>query len=103
MGDRVSISFKNADEESVALFSHWGGMGFVEEARGYVEDLKIAQPQSILGHGPLARREPNTVMVDFIRYLTSAMPRVEGNYYLGKDETEGDNSNNGHHIIELGN
>lgn len=100
MGDRVSISFRNGDQESVALFSHSGGEELVGEALGYVEDLKLA----VYGNGeryPLDRLEPETVIVDFIRYLTNSLPRVKSNYYLGIDETDGDNSDNGHHIIEL--
>ena len=40
-------------------------------------------------------------MVDFIRYVTKDKKRVESDLYLGKDETEGDNSDNGHHVIKL--
>jgi hypothetical protein len=29
------------------------------------------------------------------------MVRVEGNLYLGKDPSEGDNSDNGHHTVLL--
>lgn len=39
MGDRVSVSFVNGDDESVALFSHWGGMDFVKQARAYAQEL----------------------------------------------------------------
>ena len=41
MGDRVSISFKNGSEESVALFSHWGGLDFVKTAEKYIEMFHV--------------------------------------------------------------
>ena len=100
MGDRVSISFKNGDDESVTLFSHWGGQEFVEKAKAYAREL-TAERKANNQHGPLDRLEPHTVMVDFIRYVTKDKKRVESDLYLGKDETEGDNSDNGHHVITL--
>lgn len=99
MGDRVSISFFSGDRESVALFSHWSGMYLVGEAKRFAADLE--KETGSLRLGPLRRHEPCTVMVDFIRHLTSEMPRVLGNYYLGEDEEDGDNSDRGHFRIEL--
>ena len=99
MGARISIQFKNGDNKSVVLFNHWGGEEFAEEAREYVKELKeeVKDSQAM----PLHRLEPNTVMVDFIRSITKNLPRVEGSLYLAKNETEGDNSDYGHHIINL--
>jgi hypothetical protein len=101
MGDRVSISFIKDTEESLALFSHWGGMAFVDTARDYVKKLNKEVPEESMY--PLTRREPRVVMVDFIRSLFENSPkeRVRSNYYLGKDENDGDNSDNGHHKIKL--
>lgn len=107
MGDRVSISFaltekypngKTNRSESVVLFNHWGGMGFVAEAKRYAKNLE----KEMKGKGcyPLERLEPNTVMVDFIRHYFGGST-VMSNLYLGKDELDGDNSDNGHHTIEL--
>ena len=103
MGDRVSISFKNGNEESVAFFSHWDGRELPRKARAYVKHLKQYLEKREMGSGfdPLGRMEPNTVMVDFIREYTKDLPRVESNYYLGKDYSDGDNSNQGHFIIRL--
>lgn len=100
MGDRVSISFVNGRNESVALFSHWGGMGFVKEARQYLKELKkeMIKQGSMM---PLYRGEPDTVMVDFIRWYTKDEKRIESNLYLGKDETDGDNGDNGHYALRL--
>ena len=99
MGDRVSISFVNGNEESVVLFNHWDGMDFVNAAKTYVKNLKKEVGDNEVD--PLDRLEPNTVMVDFIRYITRDMKRVNHNLYLGKDENHGDNGDNGHHKINL--
>lgn len=104
MGDRISLSFRNGGEESIALFSHWGGMDFVRTAKTYVRELKLylaKRGNPVLS--PLDRLEPNTVMVDFVRALTAKLERVSSDYYFGRDGTDGDNSDNGHHIIELSN
>lgn len=101
MGDRVSIQFKNGEEKSVVFFSHWGGMEFVRVAREYAENLTVRSSGRSL---PLDRLEPSTVMVDFIRHLVTEVDilhEVSSDYYLGVDENDGDNSDNGHHIIKL--
>lgn len=104
MGNRISIQFKNGEDESPVLFSHWGGEEFKQEAEDYVTELKgEIGMKSTNGLSPLDRLEPGTVMVDFIRQTTKDMKRVESDLYLGKDENDGDNSDNGHHIIELDN
>lgn len=99
MGDRVSVSFKQGDEESVAFFSHWGGMSFVATAKKYAKDL-IKKHEGETSY-PLNRLEPRTVMVDFIRHVTKNQEAVQSDLYIGKDGEDGDNSDNGHHIIEL--
>ena len=101
MGNRVSISFRNGEEESIALFDHWGGMDRVAHAQEYVVDLKRRNGDSQVM--PLDRREPGTVMVDYIREITQDMERVESSLYVGtmKDPMYGDNSDNGHHVIDL--
>jgi len=114
MGDRVSISFRNGNEESVALFHHWGGKDFPKAALDYASKLKAElefdnEPMILT---PLTRLEPRVVMVDFIRHLwDTGWLRDEGKFalggrandsiYLGKDENDGDNSDNGHFVIDL--
>lgn len=100
MGDRVSISFKNGSEESVVLFSHWGGVALIKVAEEYSKALvnEIGTKSRIT---PLERLEPATVMVDFIRSLTASSSRVKSNLYLGATPADGDNSDNGHHVIDL--
>ena len=103
MGDRISISFKNGEAESVSLFHHWGGMSFLDEALEYVNNLTEDITNGNMDNTyPLGRLEPATVMVDFIRFLTKDMKRVNHNLYLGKDKNDGDDSDNGHYIIDLG-
>ena len=98
MGARISVAFKKGDKKSVALFSHWGGEEFADTAREYVSELKAERKGQMM---PIDRLEPETVMVDFVRYLTKDLERVEGNLYLGKDASDGDNGDYGHHDIEL--
>jgi len=100
MGARVSIQFKNEEETSAVLFSHWGGDKFPEEAKEYVKELK-EEVKDNKGSSPLDRLEPQIVMVDFIRDLTTGMKRSSSNLYLGINENDGDNSDYGHFIIEL--
>ena len=106
MGNRISISFKNDTnswkEESVALFSHWQGKDLLRQVEQYLTELKAKQteagnPQTY----PLDRLEPNTVMVDFIRWLTQEETEIKSDLYLGKDGDDGDNSDNGHFTIDL--
>lgn len=111
MGNRVSVQFVQYwkkskykgyagwDEkalarfsESVVLFSHWGGMDFVQKAKRFAKSLSV-------GNDPLGRQEPNTVMVAFIARLA----KTDGvdSLYLGCTEGDGDNSDNGHFKIQL--
>ena len=104
MGNKVSIQFKNNEDKSVILFSHWMGMSLVKIAKTYLKDLnKWLKKRNSNIIDPIQRKEPNTVMIDFIRFLTDflQLTRIEGDLYLSVDENDGDNSNNGHHIIDL--
>ena len=69
------------------------------DARGYAEHL-VQERVGI--RTPLDRLEPDTVMVDFIRHITRGMNRVESDLSLGKTQSDGDNSDNGHFVIDLG-
>lgn len=101
MGDRVSIAFRNNGVDSVTLFSHWGGREFVDKAEDYCEALIEKVKSHYLAWLPIGRLEPQTVMVDFIRSLTTGQNIVGSDLYLGKDEFDGDNSDNGHYILEF--
>jgi len=103
LGDRVSIQFINKKDafepKSVVLFSHGGGMDFVKQAKAYAKRLKEFTGTRTVT--PLERHEPNTVMVDFIREITKGMDKVDSGLYLAVDEYHGDNSDNGHHKINI--
>jgi hypothetical protein len=103
MGDRVSIQFQNGDDKSVVLFSHWGGMQEVALAKQYVKELKYEFKGSTMW--PLERMETGTVMIDYIVRYVSKMVQKNGHimssYYLAASPAEGDNSDNGHWIIDL--
>ena len=102
MGDRISIAFKNGNQTSVVLFNHWGGREFLQTVKQYYRELKQILSERKEGVSyPIDRLEPCTVMVDFIRWLTKDELVIEGNFYLGKDESDGDNSDNGHWVFDL--
>lgn len=122
MGDRVSIAFRNTTgwaeqptEDSVALFHHWGGEEFPQVALRYAQQLKNEMDtKEKQVSTPLSRLEPRIVMVDFIRWLwennwlvekdyNTKKPtgRTNDNIYLGRDQHNGDNSDNGHWVINL--
>jgi hypothetical protein len=126
MGDRVSIQFKNKDMEwggeSVVLFHHWGGQKFADFAKAWAIDfkMKILKLHEGKGSDSLSRLEPQNIMVQFLKHISDNAQThglnhnvyIDGKYtkitdllsysmYFGKDENDGDNSDNGHHIIEL--
>ena len=93
MGDRVSIQFKDKyDSLSPVLFAHWGGMDFVAKAHEFVKKIR-ANPRPMI-QGPLERMESGTMLVEFIRWCP------EESLYLEVSENHGDNSDNGHHIVD---
>jgi hypothetical protein len=100
MGDRVSIQFEDDENmKSPVLFSHYGGKDFVKYAEKYAKNLaKRKKGKTMM---PLDRLESQTVIVDFIRNITKGQKEIEGNLYLGRNVREGDNSDNGNHIIKL--
>lgn len=101
MGDRVSIQFVNNGEKSIVLFDHWGGKSFPEEAQHYVLDVLPKRiPTRKNGSDPGSRREPNTIMVDFVSWMCHG-EIISSSFYFGKTEKDGDNSDNGHYEIDL--
>ena len=119
MGDRVSISFMNEidyihdkrREESVPLFNHWGGKDFPQYALNWVKKLKREVNEKKEGNisTPYTRLEPQRVMVLFIADLQkdkqfadyTNQERITHSIYLGKDKNDGDNSDNGHFVIDI--
>lgn len=102
MGDRISIQFRNGDDFSVILFSHWDGLELKEYVEHYIAWLKseIIRDKQLERYS-LGRFHVGTIMVDLIRDLTKNDNIVKSNYYLCSTKDEGDNSDNGHHIYDL--
>ena len=106
MGDRISIQFVNNNDKSVVFFDHWAGRSLLEEAQDYLVELNAETPDGRISM-PLDRREPSVVMLDFIVWRASKygfnppLRRVRGSWYLGVDENDGDNSDNGHWCIDV--
>jgi hypothetical protein len=108
MGDRVSIRFTNKeDKDAPVIFCHWGGLGFVEAAVRYSQDL-IEERKG--GIEPLDRLEPRTVTCDFLYNVERYYPinlggkdfhRISHDIYMGINENDGDNGDNGHFDIDL--
>ena len=102
MGDRISISFKDEMRETPALFSHWRGMDLLQQVEDYLKELDAEQTDKGKGQfSPLDRMEAGTVFIDFVRWLTKGQDRVTSDLYIGKDRNDGDNSDNGHFVIDL--
>jgi len=101
MGDRISIQFKDKEGQlSPVLFSHWDGQNMLVKVKYYCDEL-YQYHRANDDRTPLSRMEADTVIVDFIRFLTEGKGRVNSNYYLGCTENDGDNSDNGHHVWNL--
>jgi len=118
MGDRVSISFVNDIDyihekikmESVPLFNHWGGKDFPQYALNWVKKLKreVNEKKENIST-PYTRLDPQNVMVLFIADLQkdkqfadyTNKERITHSIYLGKDKDDGDNSDNGHFMIDI--
>jgi len=100
MGDRISVRFVSNDGyyKSATLFSHWDGKRLLKNAQQYLNELYSEVSGSTY---PLERKEPETVMIDFIRWLTKSEERIYNNYYISPTPKDGDNSDNGHFDIIL--
>ena len=112
MGDRISIQFTNTTKgyaPSAILFSHCWGLSLLGVAQKYISKLK--EEAALEGEGdPLYRLEPQIVMVDFIRefvchpmhrIFNPTNPRIVSGFYLSVNTKSGDNSDNGHWVIDL--
>ena len=106
MGDRISIQFVNNNDKSVVFFDHWAGRGLLQEAQDYLAELNAEKSDNGILM-PLDRREPSVVMLDFIAWRATKhgynppSKRIQGSWYLGVDENDGDNSDNGHWCFDV--
>ena len=127
MGDRVSISFKDNDgDESIVLFHHWGGVDFpklaLEWFKIFKKDINSTAKKNY--SNPTTRFEARNIMAQFVAYLSSRpdmkaclgfekdekgkaiynkpiyhQENLTHSLYFGKDQNDGDNSDNGHYVI----
>ena len=123
MGDRVSIQFRDNDgDKSPVLFHHWGGTYFPKFALAWFRELKGKLKES--DRDPITRLEARNIIVQFISYLKNMKELREcigfeknkdgedtigkpiysdellsHSIYMGTDEKDGDNSDNGHYVI----
>ncbi len=107
-------------EQSPALFHHWGGTDFPKFAFQWFKKVKAKYGKK--GGDPFTRMEPRNLMVQFIahlrnheelRYYWPKTPSANDleivtddqllsySIYLGKDSNDGDNSDNGHYLIDV--
>ena len=114
-------------DKSVVLFHHWGGEWFPKLAKEWIKNhnLLLANDRQNNASCPISRMDVDNLMMQFIRFLanesefdsswgvniawesfdTHTLPKNKNYFtssvYLGKDENDGDNSDNGHHEIEV--
>lgn len=102
MGDRISFQFVNGNDKSVVFFSHWAGEGIFDMLKDFNKDLhKHIKSGSGMSY-PLTRMEPETVMLNFIAWLgRHEGDFTDGDFYLGVNPDDGDNSDNGHWFAML--
>ena len=126
MGDRVSIQFQDSDgDKSPVLFHHWGGMYLPKFTSNWIRDFRKKLNTEDNVSDPLTRLEARSVAVQFIADLRNheffhecmgfekdeegksiyqkpihSSEFVSHSVYLGADENEGDNSDNGHFVID---
>ena len=120
MGDRISVQFCQRVkhfgsnvinmEKSVVLFNHWQGIAFAEQTLKWAIDFQERMKQQRLPNfsNPITRMDPQHMMIQYIMSLSTDSIHYkygEGFFstacYLGKDEKDGDNSDNGHFEIWL--
>lgn len=102
MGARISIKFTNKNDKSVVLCHHWGGEEFLDEVQKFLNQYTNQIKNNLQKNysSPSSRMEPQMVMCQFIAWL-SETKQLSESVYLGKDTSEVDDSDYGHHEIEL--
>lgn len=96
MGDRVSIQFEDAEgRRSAVLNDHWAGMELVSNAQAWLREFSSEYDGTRMST-PESRREPDTLMVAFVRANL-------GGDRLVCSTDEVDNSDNGHFVLNTKN
>ena len=107
-------------DESPALFHHWGGTELPKVAFKWFKKVKAETKAMGQRSDPFTRQPPPNLMVQLIgtlarekwdQYTTGLTKDKKGitkhdtwmtySMYLGKDGTDGDNSDNGHYTIDV--
>ena len=119
----------NDGDESVTLFHHWGGTNFPKVAlewfKGFKKDINSTAKEN--SSNPTTRFEARNIMAQFLQWIgknnhyrecigfekdengndmewENAKPiysddQLSHSIYFGKDQNDGDNSDNGHYVI----
>jgi len=104
MGNRISIQFRNEGQTSAVLFSHWEGESLKSSVSTYMAWLRRildARKDANEGSSPIDRKEASIVMLDFIRWYFNKENLIDGSFWIETSESHGDNSDNGHWILDL--
>jgi hypothetical protein len=104
MSDSISIQFRNGSHVSVAFFSLHDGRALLRPVKEYLKELDSHQEENKgkkPGSDSLIRRDPETVMVDFIAWFLGKNRSKACDYCLGVDGEADDNSDNGNFVIDL--
>ena len=96
----VSIAFKVGEDVSVALYDAVSGHIRVLHALTFVEVLREFY---VGADGELhpSLRNPNAVMVEYIRRANEGIPGNPGDLYLGQDGRSSANHGAGHWVIDV--
>ena len=90
MGDRISVQFKDVGgDNSVVIFSHWGGQEFLKFSKDFIEDMR--------SNNSLWQRSSGEVAAVFIAQCWKEGHEV----YVEKDVFSGDNSDNGNYLYNI--
>jgi hypothetical protein len=98
MGDRISISFKDSNENSIVFCDHWGGRHLINDVNEFIKTMDLKYPRT---HStPQTRREPSWMMPLFVAFYYRKYPNGE-EVYLVQDEGQCDNSDRGHFTYDF--
>lgn len=93
MNNPISISFKHHKyEESINFHSQHDGNELLQQIQDYIQEL---QEENMQPNTPLGRKEPTTVILDFIIWYIGDQEGNEDNYSLTNTKSEN------HHTYNL--
>lgn len=82
----ISINFKNENKESVTLQSTEDEpKDLLDAVEDYIEEInEDIEEGEITKNTPLANKEPETILIDFITWLLGDQATIEENYSIVK-------------------